>query len=163
MQDGRTHTAAGAAGEAPHVFVYGTLKPGHLRWPLLEPFVVAHFPATVTGRLYDTGVGYPAARFDEAGTIDGVLCRLDPASSRQAWALLDRVEGAQYRRILVTAALAGDPGDAGGARDLGDPGVAGGVVVDGGAAAPPVVAAGSYEFVAGHAGMADLGGRWDGI
>ena len=57
--------------------------------------------ASTGGRLYDTGWGYPAARFDEAGRIDGVVCRLDPARRDEVWALLDRVEGNQYRRREV--------------------------------------------------------------
>jgi gamma-glutamylcyclotransferase (GGCT)/AIG2-like uncharacterized protein YtfP len=152
MADG---SARAPGGDADHVFVYGTLKPGHLRWPLLEPFVVAHRPATVAGRLYDTGVGYPAARFDELGTIEGVVCGLEPTAASAAWALLDGVEGAQYRRVLVAAVLDGDPGDPGVGGDLG--------VEGGGGASPAVVVAGSYEFVAGHAGMTDLDGRWDGL
>lgn len=156
MDDGSVRAPAGGA---THVFVYGTLKPGHLRWPLLEPFVVAYVDATSTGRLYDTGVGYPAARFDEPGTIEGVVCRLDPSASPEAWALLDRVEGSQYRRVLVTAVLAGGVGRDGGSGDE-----VGGVLADGGGdASPLVVVAGSYEFVAGHAGMADLDGRWNGL
>lgn len=96
---------------AARVFVYGTLMPGHLRWDLLSGAVVAHEPAATAGRLYDTGWGYPAARFDEPGRIDGVVCRLDPARRDEVWALLDRVEGNQYRRREVvldddTSALA---------------------------------------------------------
>ncbi len=125
-------TAGDPAGRA---FVYGTLMPGHLRWPLLEPYVVDHVPGTVAGRLYDTGWGYPAARFDEAGEISGVVCVLDPARVDEVWALLDEVEGAQYQRRVVEVA-----------------------VVDG-----PTVRAGSYEFRAGHQGLADLHGRWEGV
>jgi gamma-glutamylcyclotransferase (GGCT)/AIG2-like uncharacterized protein YtfP len=37
------------------LFVYGTLQPGHERWYHLAPFATATTPATVNGRLYDTG------------------------------------------------------------------------------------------------------------
>lgn len=42
------------------LFVYGTLMPGRLRWPLVADDVVDRRPATVPGTLYDTGHGYPA-------------------------------------------------------------------------------------------------------
>ncbi len=96
---------------AARVFVYGTLMPGHLRWGLLSGAVVAHEEASTGGRLYDTGWGYPGARFDEPGRIAGVVCRIDPARRDEVWDLLDEVEGHQYwRREVVlddgTAALA---------------------------------------------------------
>ena len=51
-----------------HLFVYGTLQPGDVRWPFLAPYVADEgVPDTVCGRVYDTGRGYPAARFDEPG------------------------------------------------------------------------------------------------
>lgn len=84
-------------------FVYGTLMPGHLRWPWLAPYVVSHHADTAPGRLYDTGLGYPAACFDEPGTFPGVCCTLDPAMADEAWALLDDIEGTLYARVdLVT-------------------------------------------------------------
>ena len=61
-----------AAAVITHLFVYGTLRPGQERWPHLAPFVVDQgHDDTVPGALYDTGNGYPAARFDRAGTIHG--------------------------------------------------------------------------------------------
>ena len=81
--------------------MYGTLMPGHLRWDLLSGAVVAHQTASTDGRIYDTGWGYPAARFDEPGRIEGVVCLLDPDRLGEVWDLLDRVEGNQYRRRAV--------------------------------------------------------------
>ena len=58
-----------------HLFVYGTLRPGEVRWRFLEPFVVDEGVADAAiGQLFDTGLGYPAATFaagDESGTIHG--------------------------------------------------------------------------------------------
>ena len=87
------------------VFVYGTLMPGHLRWGLIAPFAVSHQAATARGQLYDTGKGWPAARFvesldhgDHAGpgtpVVHGWLVELTPASASILMGQLDDVEGA---------------------------------------------------------------------
>ncbi|HUS41716.1 MAG TPA: gamma-glutamylcyclotransferase family protein [Ilumatobacteraceae bacterium] len=88
-----------------HVFVYGTLRPGDVRWHILEPFVLDEgWSDTVVGRLYDTGLDYPAAVFDHAGTIHGQTFALLDASARQALEVLDDVEGTvdgEYARVAV--------------------------------------------------------------
>jgi len=89
------------------VFVYGTLMPGHLRWDLIRGWVAAVGAATVAGGLYDTGSGYPAARFDEPGRVEGWLLTLHPAGRPAALRAFDQIEGPQYRRVAVTT-LAGD-------------------------------------------------------
>lgn len=117
-------------------FVYGTLMPGHLRWPLLAPFAdgvaAAHRPAVVPGRLFDTGCGYPAARFDldhptgalpthplrpgpapapapgEVEVVHGVTVHLRPTRLAAALEVLDLVEGDEYDRIIVRTD-AGEP------------------------------------------------------
>jgi gamma-glutamylcyclotransferase (GGCT)/AIG2-like uncharacterized protein YtfP len=91
------------------VFVYGTLKPGQHRWPVLAPFTLgdgAVVSAAAPGRLFDTGYGWPAAVFDPrtAGRVPGVVVGLHPASTDQALAVLDDVEGVDsglFRRILI--------------------------------------------------------------
>ena len=98
--------AAGAgAGEAVprHLFVYGTLRPGEVRWRHLEPFVVGDGIDTSTaGDVYDTGLEYPAAMFGGERRIKGrvyELTRLDDALAH-----LDEVEGAVrglYHRVVV--------------------------------------------------------------
>ena len=95
------------------MFVYGTLMPGHLRWSLIEPFADRHHPAAVPGQLYDTGRGYPAARFaphhrdravgaDGRPTILGVVVDLAPDRRAETLRLLDQIEGADYRRRLLS-------------------------------------------------------------
>ncbi len=91
---------------SPHLlFVYGTLRPGEVRWHHLEPFVVGEgVPATVPGQLFDTGLEYPAAMFDRAGTIHGRVYQLAAATLDAALAHLDEVEGAVrglYHRVVV--------------------------------------------------------------
>jgi gamma-glutamylcyclotransferase (GGCT)/AIG2-like uncharacterized protein YtfP len=89
-----------------HLFVYGTLRPGQQRWPFLEPFVVDEgHDESVVGALYNTGNGYPAARFDRPGTIHGRVYPLNLDRLDEALVLLDEVEGAVvdlFRRVAVT-------------------------------------------------------------
>lgn len=104
------------------MFVYGTLRPGEERWPMLSPFVVDEgWDDAVAGRLYDTGLGYPAATFDtavapatgtagaaaavRAGLVVGRTVRLLEASLRRALAVIDTEEDTAaglYRRVAVT-------------------------------------------------------------
>ena len=86
------------------LFVYGTLMPGEPLWPALAPFAVAWDEATAAGRIWDTGNGYPAVRFDAAaGAVPGVLVALDPDRLAAAIGLLDEIEeeGSLYRRVEV--------------------------------------------------------------
>jgi gamma-glutamylcyclotransferase (GGCT)/AIG2-like uncharacterized protein YtfP len=86
------------------IFVYGTLLPGQPRWRHIQPFVTAWEPATVTGRLWDTGRGYPAARFTEQGDpVPGVLVSLASERTVDVIRLLDDIEleGVLFRRVEV--------------------------------------------------------------
>ena len=98
-----------AAGPAPtHLFVYGTLRPGEVRWHHLEPFVVDDVVAVDTataGELYDTDLEYPAAMFDRPGRILGRVYELRAERMDEGLAHLDEVESAvrgDYRRVLIT-------------------------------------------------------------
>jgi gamma-glutamylcyclotransferase (GGCT)/AIG2-like uncharacterized protein YtfP len=89
------------------VFVYGTLMPGRLRWPLLELHATGYRDAAVRGRLFDSGRGWPAALFDErsATTVPGVLVELRDDVLDELLAELDLVEGVDqghYERVVVT-------------------------------------------------------------
>ncbi|MDP9069798.1 MAG: gamma-glutamylcyclotransferase [Actinomycetota bacterium] len=93
---------------ATRLFVYGTLMPGGARWPALRPYATAWEPATAPGRLWDTGRGYPAVRFDpDGGPIRGFLVAIAPELAVDAIAVLDVIEaeGVLYRRVeVVTSA-----------------------------------------------------------
>ena len=88
-----------------HLFVYGTLRPGDVRWYFLAPFVVDDgWLDTVRGQLFDTGLDYPAAVFDDEGTIVGHTFALLEESAARALEVLDEVEGivdGEYQRVIV--------------------------------------------------------------
>ncbi|MGI9645661.1 MAG: gamma-glutamylcyclotransferase family protein [Ilumatobacteraceae bacterium] len=88
-----------------HLFVYGTLRPGDVRWHLLAPFVVDDGrPDTVAGRLFDTGLDYPAAVFGGEGVIVGRTYALIEGSLDRCLTTLDEEEGTVaglYRRVSV--------------------------------------------------------------
>jgi len=90
------------------LFVYGTLMPGQPLWPVLAPHAESWLPATARGRLWDTGLGYPAARFDSGhSVVPGVLVVVAPGRRAELLARLDDVEaeGRLYRRVeLETSA-----------------------------------------------------------
>jgi gamma-glutamylcyclotransferase (GGCT)/AIG2-like uncharacterized protein YtfP len=92
--------------DRPRLFAYGTLQPGRLRWPFLEPFAAGHRAAAVPGRLYDSGYGWPVATFDadEADVVPGTLVELDVARADEALDVLDEVE-ATATDLLVRIAV----------------------------------------------------------
>ena len=92
-----------------HVFVYGTLRPGDVRWHVLEPFTIdGGMPDSVSGELFDTGLDYPAAVFGPGGKILGRTFALLEATLERAIAVLDEVEdvvGGEYHRVTVRTHL----------------------------------------------------------
>jgi gamma-glutamylcyclotransferase (GGCT)/AIG2-like uncharacterized protein YtfP len=91
-----------------HLFVYGTLQPGDVRWPIIAPYVIGEGIADrVDGQVYDTGRGYPAAVFDAPGTIVGRTYALRADRLDEALAVLDEEESSVpggYRRVVVMTA-----------------------------------------------------------
>ena len=88
------------------LFVYGTLRPGDVRWPLLERYVDDEGEDdTATGRVFDTGLDYPAAIFGGDGQIHGRIYRLNAALLDEGLAALDEEEETVtglYRRVRIT-------------------------------------------------------------
>jgi gamma-glutamylcyclotransferase (GGCT)/AIG2-like uncharacterized protein YtfP len=88
-----------------HLFVYGTLRPGDVRWKLLAPFAADDgVDDTAAGHLFDTGLDYPAALFDGDGTIVGRTYRLRDDRMAEALDVLDEEEDTVrglYRRIAI--------------------------------------------------------------
>ena len=100
---------------APHpdewpatLFVYGSLRPGQPAWPLLAWNAVGQpRPATVAGRVFDTGLGYPALLpGGHAGAAGQLVALRDPVALLRR---LDRYEGSDYQRIRVGATTVGNP------------------------------------------------------
>ena len=88
------------------LFVYGTLLPGEVRWHHLERFVAGDGHAdSVGGRLFDTGRGYPAARFGDDGAIVGHVYPLQLDRLAAALAHLDEVEGAVAGLYVRTSVM----------------------------------------------------------
>jgi gamma-glutamylcyclotransferase (GGCT)/AIG2-like uncharacterized protein YtfP len=89
-----------------HLFVYGTLLPGEPRWQFLEPYVDDEGRLDgAAGTLFDTGLGYPAARFGTADVILGRVFSLRRATLDEALVVLDELEGSVegvYRRITIS-------------------------------------------------------------
>ena len=88
----------GAVTTGPHdaLFVYGTLMPGHLRWPMLAADAIDQRPATVPGTLYDTGRGWPAAVFGLTATgrtVPGWVVWFPVRSLGALLPALDEMEG----------------------------------------------------------------------
>ena len=109
-----------SAHDISHLFVYGTLRPGEVRWHHLEPFVVGEAVDTsVAGQLYDTGLSYPAAVFGGPGRIVGRVYPLVPERLDAALAHLDEVEGA-VRGGYTRGAGTTDSGHAAWAYQCGD-------------------------------------------
>jgi gamma-glutamylcyclotransferase (GGCT)/AIG2-like uncharacterized protein YtfP len=91
-----------------HLFVYGTLMPGHGRWPALAPWVEGGpSPDFITGALYDTGYGWPAAVIGPGADIPGFTVALEARSLPAALNALDEIEGTSHglfcRVQLLTA------------------------------------------------------------
>lgn len=90
------------------LFVYGTLLPGDIRWPILEPFAADEGVSdAVRGQLFDTGLDYPAAIFDVASSdlVYGRRYELHLDSLDEALRRLDIEEDVVlglYRRVGVT-------------------------------------------------------------
>ena len=96
---------------ANRVFVYGTLLPGGEWWHVVEPWVWSAEPATCSGGLWDTGRGYPAARFDESvdagpdrSSVHGAVLELLRGHVDEALAELDSFED-EFARVVVETDL----------------------------------------------------------
>ncbi|MDX2379088.1 MAG: gamma-glutamylcyclotransferase family protein [Acidimicrobiia bacterium] len=105
--DRSRRVGAGLHRPPSHLFVYGTLLPGEVRWSLLEPYVSDRGTVdSAAGSLYDTGLEYPAAVFGGRSVILGRMFTIEPSVYEECLADLDIVEGTVgglYSRIVVSA------------------------------------------------------------
>ena len=93
---------AAPAEEETTYFMYGTMKPGHLRYPAIDDFVASTARDRVAGRLFDTGAGYPAAKFvDGDAEVEGYVVRIRPDRAAEANETIAELEGNQFRPVTV--------------------------------------------------------------
>ncbi len=91
-----------SAQEATHYFMYGTMMPGHLRYPEIDDFVGSTTRDGVAGHLFDSGAGYPAAKFDAGETeVEGYLLRILPGEEAEAARTIAEQEGNLFRPVTV--------------------------------------------------------------
>jgi gamma-glutamylcyclotransferase (GGCT)/AIG2-like uncharacterized protein YtfP len=84
------------------MFVYGTTMPGHQRYEYIQDFVAEATPDRVTGRLYDSGFGYPAAKFGGGQRpIEGYLLRLRPDRVSEARRTFTEMEAGLFEAVPV--------------------------------------------------------------
>jgi gamma-glutamylcyclotransferase (GGCT)/AIG2-like uncharacterized protein YtfP len=99
--------AADTVSGAPHpdewpaaLFSYGLLRTGRAGWPLVAPHADGQSDAAwARGRVYDTGLGWPAMLLGEQPTVRGTLTRLRRPETLMP--TLDDYEGPQYRRVRI--------------------------------------------------------------
>jgi gamma-glutamylcyclotransferase (GGCT)/AIG2-like uncharacterized protein YtfP len=78
---------------------------GASRYALIERYIDSSRPAEVHGFLYDTGAGYPAAKFDPTGApISGHLLIIRPDAVDELHQQMTQIEAGLYEPVEVIAA-----------------------------------------------------------
>jgi gamma-glutamylcyclotransferase (GGCT)/AIG2-like uncharacterized protein YtfP len=72
------------------IFVYGSLRTGACNYHVISSFVIAAFPAYITGELYQLPTGYPMLVTNGSGRVYGEILYLE--SFDEVMDLLDRFE-----------------------------------------------------------------------
>lgn len=93
-----------SAAAEPALFVYGSSMPGMSRYDVIGRYVLRSARDTVQGSLYDSGLGYPLAKFGGDGQIRGVVLWLDPATAEAALTEMTRVEAGLFHPVTVRTA-----------------------------------------------------------
>lgn len=91
-------------GDAPALFVYGSSMPGMSRYGEISEYVTRSARDTTSGLLYDSGLGYPMAKFGSGGEVRGFVLWLDPATADAALAEMTRLESGLFHPIVVRTA-----------------------------------------------------------
>jgi gamma-glutamylcyclotransferase (GGCT)/AIG2-like uncharacterized protein YtfP len=98
---GSSSPAAVPEDAGTRLFVYGTSMPGQAGYGVLDRFVEATRRDEVDGLLFDSGRGYPLAKFDAGGTIRGYLLELDEATADEALTAMTQYEGGMFHPVEV--------------------------------------------------------------
>ena len=91
------------------LFVYGTLLRGQPAWTLIQDKIRSYQSATVVGRLFSIEDQYPGFVRQGTDLVCGALIEL---IDDNLFAVLDRYEGPEYRRIIVEVILPNEMTDA---------------------------------------------------
>ncbi len=105
--------------EAYPLFVYGSLMPGRSRWGLIADLVEPMRESSVSGRLFDSGIDYPAGVLDASQVggataqtsadeateddprVHGWLLQVHPEHCEEVAHLLLAIEGDLFQPLLV--------------------------------------------------------------
>lgn len=87
--------------QQPAMFVYGSSMPGQSRHDEIEQYVVDVGKDSVDGLLYDSGLGYPMAKFDPGGEIPGYVLWLDPETADDVFREQTRLESGLFHPVTV--------------------------------------------------------------
>jgi gamma-glutamylcyclotransferase (GGCT)/AIG2-like uncharacterized protein YtfP len=87
--------------ERPALFVYGSSMPGQSRHPEIESFVIDVDKDAVDGALYDSGLGYPMAKFGPGDPIPGYVLWLDPETADDVLREQTRLESGLFHPVTV--------------------------------------------------------------
>ncbi len=87
--------------EQPALFVYGSSMPGMARYDSISRYVTASVRDSTDGLLYDSGLGYPLAKFGPGSEVRGFVLWLDPATADTAMAEMTRVEAGLFHPVTV--------------------------------------------------------------
>ena len=77
-----------------YFFVYGTLRPGEIRWHVIGPAVVGEPKCAVlqNSAIFNMG-SFPALVMNMEGSVIGELVQISPNLIERITALLDQIEG----------------------------------------------------------------------
>ncbi len=100
--EGSPNPEPSEAGSAENlIFVYGSAMPGQWGYDVIDRFVESSTRDEVDGSLYDSGLGYPMAKFDLGGSIPGFLITLDEATLDDAMRALTQFESGLFHPVEV--------------------------------------------------------------
>jgi gamma-glutamylcyclotransferase (GGCT)/AIG2-like uncharacterized protein YtfP len=97
-------TSSDPGAERPAMFVYGSSMPGQSRHAEIEQYVVEVDKDSVEGTLYDSGLGYPMAKFGPGEPIPGYVLWLDPETADDVFREQTRLEAGLYHPVTVRTA-----------------------------------------------------------
>lgn len=100
-QSGTPAVSTTPGDERPALFVYGSSMPGMSRYDSISRYVTGSVRDSVDGLLYDSGLGYPLAKFGPGGEVRGFILWLDTATAEAAMAEMTRVESGLFHPVSV--------------------------------------------------------------